>query len=68
MHYTIFSATNQQQTNIFINNRPMLYSRALQGDSNTAKIITNSLVVTTIFRLKYYRQNNKHSAKAINHH
>jgi hypothetical protein len=45
------SATNQQQTNVFINNRPTLSSRALQGDSNAAKIIANGLVVTTTFRL-----------------
>jgi hypothetical protein len=45
------SATNQQQTNVFINNRPTLSSRALQGDSNAAEIIANGLVVTTTFRL-----------------
>ena len=33
----------------------MLYSRALQGDFNAAKIIANSLVVTATFYLKYYR-------------
>jgi hypothetical protein len=45
------SATNQQQTNVFINNRPTLRSRALQDDSNAAKIIANGLVVTATFRL-----------------
>ena len=46
----------------------MLYFKSLQGDSNAAKIITNGPVVTAMFCLKYYRQNNKHSAEAINHH
>jgi hypothetical protein len=53
------SVTNQQQTNIFIKNRPTLRSRALQGDSNAAKIIANGLVVTATFRLLYYRHNSK---------
>jgi hypothetical protein len=53
------SATNQQQTNVFINNRPTLSSRALQGDSNATKIIANGLVVTATFRLLYYCHNSK---------
>jgi hypothetical protein len=54
-----FSATNQQQTNVFINNRPTLSSRALQGDSNAAEIVANGLVVTATFRLLYYHHNSK---------
>jgi hypothetical protein len=46
----------------------MLYSKTLQGNFNAAKIIANGLVVTTTFRLKYYRQNSKHLARAINHY
>jgi hypothetical protein len=53
------SATNQQQTNVFINNRPTLSSSTSQGDSNATKIIANGLVVTTAFRLLYYRHNSK---------
>jgi hypothetical protein len=57
--HTNSSVTNQQQTNVFINNRPTLRSRALQGDSNAAKIIANGLAVTATFRLLYYRHNSK---------
>jgi hypothetical protein len=64
----ILSATNQQPTNVFINNRATLSSRALQGDSNAAEIIANGLVVTATFCLLYYRQDSKYSARAINHH
>jgi len=46
----------------------MLYFRTLQGDFNATKIITNGLVVTATFCFKYCRQNNKHLARAINHH
>src|SRR6266702_1821388 len=53
-YHTDFSAINQQQTNVFVNNQPTLYSRALQGDFNAAKIIVYSLVVTAMFCLKYY--------------
>jgi hypothetical protein len=66
--HTNFSATNQQQTNVFINNRPTLRSRALRGDSNAAEIIATGLVVTATFCLKYYLQDSKYSARAINHH